>query len=511
MYQMIKLLAGLLLLTPFTYSSAQKPLRPLPKGQWHVQNSSAATGNSFTRPSFRKNIVYLPNGGVVVAANFNHDQGGAVRMDDNGKALWNLKVKGVTTSIGRINNNFILFYSNEELGGSGLYTIKIERSSTIRAAIINGENGKLIKDVLVYDNGDEVYMESKALNRPDGSFSGLFIRLTDLKKGSINPDKMREQKTTSPKILIARVDDNFNVKITEIKSKGQDGIYIGAELGADDNLFFSTIIDDQLIVERFNTAGTVISKLSTPIAVRSSNPVESVTRIEPKNQNSLFLALGYNKKNKDDAQQMFEFNFASNKVSGSGEQILDKSYQKAYEVSEIKEIQNSSKYDGVEGFHLMNFLITDNNYVIVSEYQGTNSDRNRVSFSNTKVGIDIYDREWHRLKGIILDRKFEIFDPACRSVGANINNGKLYTVLPAIIGVGKMGTVYAQIDLGTLKVDKYVLLDDNYIRRGLRGPAVESDASIWLKDGVLIENCGDESGILSSKENVSSIWQKIEY
>jgi len=40
---------------------------------------------------------------------------------------------------------------------------------------------------------------------------------------------------------------------------------------------------------------------------------------------------------------------------------------------------------------------------------------------------------------------------------------------------------------------------------------VESDASIWLKDGVLMENCGDESGFFSAKRNVSSFWQKIEY
>lgn len=483
----------------------------MPKALWHVQNSDNATGNSFTASSFRKNIIYLPGGGVVFAANFNNDQGGAVRMADNGKVLWNFKTKGVPVGIGKVNTNFILFYSDEELGGSGLYTPRVERSSIIRAAVINGETGKAIKDILMYDNGEEVYMESKPLNRPDGSFSCLFIRVTDLKKGTLDPIKMREKKLTSPKILIAEVDGNLNVKTTEIKSPGQEGLFIGSELGADDNIFLSTIADDQLNVERFSPAGKIINKLSTPLAVRTSNSIESVTCIEAKNQNTFFLALGYNKKNKDDAQQMFEFNFTANKVSGSGEQVLDKSYQKNYEVAEIKEIQNSSKYDGVEGFHLMNFLITDDKFVIISQYQATNTERNRSSFANEKVGIDIYDRQWHRLKGIILDRKLEIFDPACRSVGANINDGKLYTILPAIIGIGKVGTVFAQIDLASQKIDKYVLLQDNYISRGLRGPIVESDASIWLKDGVLIENCGDESGILSSKENVSAIWQKIEY
>jgi hypothetical protein len=167
----------------------------------------------------------------------------------------------------------------------------------------------------------------------------------------------------------------------------------------------------------------------------------------------------------------------------------------------------------MEEYRLLNFLVSDDRIVIIKGYISsiTNGNSKATHYQSGRVAIEIFDRNWKKLKGIALDRRFELFEPVCRSIGATITNGKLYTILPAFSGFARLETLFAQIDLKALKVDKYVILDNSYISRSARGPVVESDASIWLKDGVLMENCGDESGFFSSKSNVSSFFQKIEY
>jgi hypothetical protein len=497
----IKLLTGLLALAFINNLYAQKVLKPFPKNVWHVEHSGSA---------FSKSINYLPNGGAIVAADFNKGECGIARIDDKGKTLWEFTVKGEAVGVSRMNNNAIVFYSNKEFGKGAFSMKNTAISSTVRGAIINIENGKLIKDILMYDNGERAIIDSKPLNRPDGSFSSLFVRVTNNDGYVMGNKKITEKTLTSAKILAIGIDGNFSAKPVEIKSPGQDGLFTGVESGANDDLYFSFILDDQLVTERFNSSGKSVNKLSAPFSVRTNRDIKIFTTIDAKKPTSYFTVIDYTTEDKDNVHQAFEFNFAENKVSGTGEQAMDKAYLKSFEVSEIKEIRNAYKSDA-EYFNLLNFLVSDERIVIIKGYQYSLSNDKSTRYQNGTVALEIYDRKWNKLKTLALDRRFELFEAECRSVGATINNGKLYTILPAFSGIARLETLFAQIDLTSLKVEKFAVLDNPYINRSARGPVVESDASIWLKDGVLIENCGDESGIFSSKSNVSSFWQKVEY
>jgi hypothetical protein len=507
----IKLLQALVPLLLINSAYAQKVLKPFPKNEWHVERSNEASGNSYTSSAFRKNINYLSNGGAVAAVDFNNGECGAARIDEKGKTLWEFKVTGAAVGITRMNNSSIVFYSNKEIGNNLFRANNRVISSTVRAAIINTETGKLIKDILMYDNGKKIKIESKPLNKPDGSFATLFVRVTDTDGDGFVNKKLIEQTLSSPKILIIGIDNNFIPKATEIKSPGQKGFFVGAELGTNDDLFLSTILDDQLLAEQFNSSGKLINRLSVPLAVRTSRNIASLTNVDPKNPTSLFLALDYNTKDKDVVHQVFEFNFKDKKVSGTGEQDLNKAYSNSFEEMEIKELRNGYKSSNMEEYQLSNLLINDDRIVIIKGYQSTLSTDRSTHYQNGKVAIEIFDRNWKRLKGITLDRRFELFEPECRSIGATISNGKLHTIFPGFSGLARIETLYAQLDLSSLTIDKFVVLDNPYTKSSARGPVVESDASIWLMDGVLMENCGDESGFFSAKRNVSSFWQKIEY
>lgn len=499
-----KLIPGLLALLLTTISYAQKMLRPFPKNEWHVENNVLG---------FRESINYLPAGGAIVAADFNKGQCGATRIDEKGKTLWEYKVKGSDVAVSRMNNNVIVIYSNRETA-TGAFSMKNTATrSMFRAAILNIENGKLVKDILMYDNGKKVILDSRLLTRSDGSFSSLFVRVTNNDGYIMGGKKSAERTLTSDKFLIITIDNNFSSQPIEIKSPGLEGYFTGAESGANDDLYLSYILDDQLVTERINSNGKLANKLSAPFSMKTNNNYTFITSNDTKNPGSYFIAADFTSKDKDNVQQAFEFNFVQNKVLGTGEQQLDKNYLKSFDVTEIKELRNTYKASNMEEYSLLNFLIAEDRIVIIKGYKSTltNGNTNTTHFQSGRVAIEIFDRQWKRLKGIALDRRFELFDPVCQSVGATINNGKLYTIFPAFSGLNRVETLFAQIDLNDLKVDKFIVLDNSYISRSARGPVIESDGSIWLKDGVLMENCGDEGGIFSSKTNISSMWQKLEY
>lgn len=516
-----------------TITFTQEVSKPLDRLLWHVRESNNSIGNFFSPSSFRKSINYLSEGDAVLAIHFEDGQGGAVRMDENGKLLWQTKVSGSVTGIGRIENNILVFYADEESKGGGLVSIvpEAEKMSTyVRVALLNGKTGKLIKDKLLYDNNKAVYIDSRSLNRPDNNFASLLIRLTNFKKASINVDKVIDERLETEKILAVTMDGDLNTVTTELKSEGNKGWFIGAEIGPNDDIYLSTFIKSQLIAERFNKKGELVNKLSAPLEIKSfAGLAEPVTSVPLDNKELFFVGLRYPKKNKDYKNQVFEFDFSAKKVSGSGEQELNKVYEKTFEVSKIKELKGGF-LDYTESLKIMNIIPTKEKIAIIKtiQFQSTTTRVSSTGNGNIKdidessstryrsdaVVIDIYNRNWKLLKTIALDRQFESFSPYVgRSVGAHIVDEKLYIIVPTIKSIGKWTTLFAQINMSDLRVEKYIALPREFSQDGLKGPVVEGDACIWLNKGVLIPNFIQSEGLRlrNTRDKVNTIWQKVTF
>jgi len=403
---------------------AQKADPPLSENPWHIQELNEATGNFYSPSSFKKSIIYL-NDGAIGAVQFNREEWGAVRINQQGKIVWQVKVKGLIAGIGRRGDDILLFCSDEKdvIKTANLFVNKTPTfgfSKTISAVLVNGTTGKKIQEKVVFDNGQDAYIDSRILIRPDGTFISLLVRVSNSEKSRMDPDKELKERLTSAKLSLLELQTDLSVKTIDIKAAGKEGLFLGSQVGKNDDFFFCSILDDQLIVERFQQSGVATGKLSTPLAVRSFNiKAEPVTAIDPFDPEVIFVGLHYRNKGKGIVNQVFGFNFSTKKIVGTGEEELDKSYRKSLEVNEIRELQKGSLVD-MDALKVIDIVATKDKITVIKEIQFTQSSAVNsagIRFRNDVLVVSIYDRQWKLLKTITLDKKYEANMPVGRSIG----------------------------------------------------------------------------------------------
>jgi hypothetical protein len=492
------------------FSSAQKLSPPTVENDWHVLELNEPAGNYYTTSSYYRSILYLETGEMVTAIQYNKEEWGAAKINAAGKTIWTTSVNGPVRGISKSGENFLLFFGGEEDARKNFTEITdLKMSTKISAALINGKTGKQIKTKVLYDNGRPVYMDSRAMNHLDGSFAYLMVRISNLKKISFFSQTDFQDRLETDKIMLFTFGPDLDAVNTNVKAIGQKGLFMGAEVGKNDDLFFFSYTDDQLLVERFNKNGTAVDKLTTPFEARTKNDlIRSVTSIDPMDPERVFIGLKYNKKGKDSPTQAFEFNFGVKKISGSGEIEFDKSYRKTMEVKEIKKLQGG---DYNSPSVITNIIPTKSRIVVIKEVQfiwTTGTNNTTMRYRNDGIIIDIYDRDWKLQKTIALDKKYEIFYPVGRTFGVKAINDNLYIVATAIDGPLKYATVYAVIDLPKAEVETFTTLDRDEIRNAR---PVEGGASLWLPDGVLIEYLVEKGGFIKGKKSHASFWQKITF
>jgi hypothetical protein len=498
------------LITISIFSRAQKLSPTTPENDWHVLELNEPAGNYYTTSSYYRSILYLETGEMVTAIQYNKEEWGAAKINAAGKTIWTTSVNGPVRGISKSGENFLLFFGGEEDARKNFTEITDMKMSTkISAALINGKTGKQIKTKVLYDNDRPVYLDSRAMNRPDGSFAYLMVRISNFKKVSLFNQNAFQERLESDKIMLISFGPDWDVVITNVKAIGQKGLFMGTEVGKNDDLFFYSVTDDQLLVERFNKNGIAVDKLTTPFEAKVKNDlIRPVTSIDPMDPDRLFIGLKYNKKGKDNPNQAFEFNFGTKKIAGSGEIEFDKSYRKTMEVKEIKKLQGG---DNNSPAIITNIIPTKSRIVVIKEIQfiwSLGSNNSATRYRNDGIIIDIYDRDWKLQKTIALDKKYEIFYPVGRTFGVKAIGDKLYILATAIDGPLKYATIYAVIDLPKAEVENFTTLDRDDIRNAR---PVEGGASLWLPDGVLIEYLVEKGGFIKGKKSHASFWQKITF
>jgi hypothetical protein len=383
-------------------------------------------------------------------------------------------------------------------------------SKKISAVVLDGKNGKLLSEKIVYDNNnDAVYIDSRILARPDGQFAHLLIRVTGFKKGTFDEAKELKARLSSEKIMLVDLGSNLELKITDIQTPGKEGWFVGSGVTTNDDFYFATIQDEELVVERFKKDGSKAGRLATPISVRSAWPTaEPITTVDPFDPDNFLIGLRYTRKNKDRMNQAYAFNFSTKKVSGSGEQELNKDYGKSLEYTKIKGLQDGDSRSE-ESFRVIDLVATKERIAVIKEMQYTTSNGpdGAVRFRKDGVVVEIYDRTWKLLKTIALDKKFEAFTLVGGSVGCRVSDNKLDLVMSAVDGPLLYATLYARINLDTPALGEYKTLARNGVSN--IQPA-EGGASLWFPGGVFLEYLVEKGGILKSKKDYSSIWHKVE-
>ena len=325
----------------------------------------------------------------------------------------------------------------------------------------------------------------------------------------MDPDKVLKERLTTARLLLVEIQEDLSDKTIDMKAAGKEGLFLGSQAGKDDDIFFCSILDDQLVVERFQQSGVAAGKLSAQLPIRIFNiKLQPVTSIDPFDPDALLVGLHYRSKGNGITNQVFNFKFSTKKVMVTGEDDLGKSFKKSLELNEIKDLQKGSLTD-MEALKVVDIIATKEKIAVVKEiqfaqYSSVNS--GGMWFRNDVLVLSIYDRSMKLLKTISLDKKYEANMPVGRSIGIKAMGEKLHFVMAAVEGVLKYATVYATVDLANQKLEQFKMLDKASIPKDR---TIEGGASLWFDDGFLIEYLDAKGGALKSKKDFYSTWQKI--
>jgi hypothetical protein len=118
------------LINVFVPGYAQKVTNAF-NGEWHIQEMNHARGNFYSPVSYSKSIILLAVGGYIAVVRFRGEDWGVVKISQEGKLVWQAKIKGAATGIARIKDNFVVTYSDEHENKKGGMYSPIEESKAL--------------------------------------------------------------------------------------------------------------------------------------------------------------------------------------------------------------------------------------------------------------------------------------------------------------------------------------------------------------------------------------------
>ena len=246
-------------------------------------------------------------------------------ISSKGIMNWQVPVPGYPLGMGKLKNNVVFFYTTEDPEALG--PIK-----EVHAALINLREKKITDDKAVYTKNDKYWFYPFILDDPRGNFTYLLIRTSALKGLLGNGFSQARNKlieTTGLKTI--SLETNLEPHSKDIKSIVLESSFASACVGMNNDLYVSSLSNDQLIVEKFDSGANLKGKLSTEALVANKKEFFPVIKYDSLCGNCIDETIAYPNKHKDDVMRSFRFDFNDQKATATDEVVLDKSYTKQLE------------------------------------------------------------------------------------------------------------------------------------------------------------------------------------
>lgn len=481
----------------FTFATAQKVITVTPEYEWSVA-STQNTGSRYGHFSWGFDNYILSTGQAekIIPVEVGKDKWGVVKINENGKVLWQLNLTDPVVGIGMFNENIIAICVDDKYK-----TVKVS------ATIINPATGKQLREKLIYQNPTSNQLEVKVQNKPDGSFNNILIRISDFKvKSGFNFSGSREDQLATNKMQVLYIGADLSIKPIEIRTSISIDAYCGSLLDKSGNIFISGTANNQLYAFKFSADGVEKQKLFTPLVDKSSGP-SCLLAFDEANDNRIIIALRHNIDKKTPAIQLVSFDFANLKTNFSQDEELEKEYAKAINLEHVK-----GTYTGglkpIDDLEIRGIVQSQNKIAVIKEIR-TSSYNDRSSsttyFNNAWI-VSLYDKDLKHLKTFGLDKQFQVFAYAGLSIGYHQKGEHLYIVTPSVSGIASYVTVFSDINLTTERIENSVIIDKGSIGKA---KVIESGATLWFDKNFLL-NYLVPVGTLQIKAK-NTILQKVEY
>ncbi|MBE7171710.1 MAG: hypothetical protein INR73_14065 [Williamsia sp.] len=459
---------------------AQQPETPLPEVAWKITEMGRYQIDSYDNgEAFERSIVYLSASEAVAAVHYAKEDG-VIRIDENGQVAWECRVPGQMMGLGKMGDRIMAFY--EPKGSIG----------QIHGVGIDVLDGKKLFDKIVYESMENTYDAIAFLNRPSGTFNNLLVRTTPgkWKRSIFNGGPSFQERASSASCKAIFFDQELAaVKNLEIKVE-ENYRFLGAVANEEGAIYFSNKADDEMIVEEWNAGSGATGKLHVPLLVRRNSGLTPVFSIDPLNGRNLLSAMSYYSSDKDLVFQVYQFDFKAKKAHSSTPQLKDKAFAKSVEVivAKDKEVYKENLSSVIESLSPVKIMRIAGKIAVIRETKNTyfnnNGTRNGPThYMNGPAVVSFLDNGLKPLKDLAINKQFEVFLDAGRTLGAHAQDRKLYVVGNSLTGIAAYSNVLCVINTETMTSETYEI-----VRKLTLGTSIfaEPNATLWFNKGFLL-------------------------
>ena len=280
---------------------------------------------------------------------------------------------------------------------------------------------------------------------------------------------------------------SFNNKLEsrpiEIKTEAVNAYFADACSDVKKNIYLCSFTKESIMVEKFDSTGKFLSKLTSPFSVWKNPNFDIIMNIDKGNQQSLIIATRCLNQDKKMAHNVMCFDFASNKVMKTGEILLNKDYCRA--LKSPNEEAKGNNFSSIEDLKPVQIFqdsarVIVENEILYDEFGGKDDPT-----SHNRRGSIItvyYKKNFEVIRDIVIDKRFSTFVEQSEGINAHLVGNNLYAVTCEGSGLKSYKTYVNKINLTSGEVIKNEIEKDDVGKGKITFPSQVA----WFKNNFVV-------------------------
>jgi hypothetical protein len=353
------------------------------------------------------------------------------------------------------------------------------------AILLNKKSLSVLQTRNLFSKNNSNRISSVLLKDPFNNFCYVLFRETKYDEGFsfFGPSIYDTKYLESSSIQLVSLNNKFEPKNIDIKTEAAGSYFAGA--CADDvrNVYICSFTDNNIMVEKFDSTGKLLGKLSSPFTVWKNPNLDFIMKNDRDNQSCITIAATCQSGGKKMSYHAIRFDFTNNKIFNTGEIILNKEYRQS--LKSATEEAKGRNFADIDNLKPVQILEDANRVIVVKEiinYQLGNKGEATTYFREGSI-ISVYNKKNFEVeRDIVIDKRMATFVEQSYGIFARLADNYLWAITCESSGLGAYKTYVYKINLATGEVTK-----DEIQKEGIgKGWVTFAGQTAWFKKNFVV-------------------------
>lgn len=336
-------------------------------------------------------------------------------------------------------------------------TDKNYKTTGYNATLFNKKSLAVLKEQNLYSKESSNRISSTLLKDANNNFGYMLFRETKYDEGfkMLGPSMYDTRYLESSSITLVSLNNKLEPKNITIKTEAAESFFAGACSDDKRNIYICSFTKTAMVIEKFDSTGKAIGKLSTPFSVWKNPELNFLMKNDRDNQGCINISSCCLNENKQKSHRVIRFDFTSNKVMTPGEIILNKDYLKS--LTNTNAAAKGSHFAFPEGMVPVQILEDAGRIIVVKEImdERAGSKGDATTYYRDGSIISVYNKKTLTVeRDIVIDKGFATFVEPSEGIYTRLLDNFLWVITCENSGLTSYKTYVSKVNLTTGEVVK---------------------------------------------------------